>query len=1111
MFYAIVGGLWLGWMLGGWFAPEWFGVPAGRNIWFVRGILWLLGTVLAGLAIYFKLQSDKKKRALALAGELGAELDFVVKEAEKKLATQGRTIAQMPVVFLFGARGSAKTTTMLQSGLEPELLSGLVYQEGNQLVQTRSANVWLAKDTSFVEAAPTLLENEKLWRAFADRFAPSGLTAFQANAAPAPRSVLLFVGAEEFFQPNAGQLMQAKARILNQRLLEMSASLGARVPVYVIFSKSDVMPYFGNFVGYLSNDEAAEVFGATIALGEIGADGVYAQQAAVKFDALLEELFRSLAERRLMLQERDPNEYGRPPVFEFPREYRKMRQAVTQFLVDVCRPSQVAVSPFVRGFYFTGVRPVVVSDAAGTQRRVPQWLFVTRLFHEVILRDRNAMGASAASTKTNTTRRAALIAAGAAGVLLGGLWTTSYFQNRALAEELSSASKALRSVQVAKGELPSTDSLQKLDRLRTSLVQLRTWEKEGAPFFMGLGLYTGERLLPTARQLYFQSFRNVLFGDTQTAVLDFMRQLPPTPTPQDDYMTSYNALKAYLITTSHPEKSSRGFLTPELMKYWRAQKDVDPERNALVARQFDFYADELLVANPFSKENDAVTIDRTRKFLKQFAAEERLYNAILAEASRANPAIDFNQLYPDAKRAIRVDRVVQGAFSKDGFAWMQNAFKNLPKYFGGEAWVLGEEVKMSVNLNEVEQSLRTRYYKDFADQWKAYLKSVNVLRYASLKDAAEKLKQHAGNLSPVLASVYLASKHTAVAEKSIAEQFQPAQTLVAPTSEGQLIGGDNQPYMGGLLQLQGSIEQISGMPASQAATDPAAQQSLSLATQAKLTARNVAQKFRPDPLDKVDAQVLKIMEDPITYVEAFLRNLGPAELNGAGAGFCKDFTSLISKYPFNPNAKVQASMVEFNSVFAPQTGSLWVFYETKLKPMLVNQGGEYRAIPGPGMALTPGFVAAFNRFAAVTTTAFGANPSPNFRFSVKANAETKEPVQLTIDGVPGTFSNPSAAAKQYVWTGNGPGVRYNLGTRGGVSFDGPLGVFMFFNDAEIWNANSATNHTVKWPQRSGSQVLKDEQGRNIYMVLDLDMPIPLFRKGYLAGLQCTSNVARSGN
>ena len=299
--------------------------------------------------------------------------------------------------------------------------------------------------------------------------------------------------------------------------------------------------------------------------------------------------------------------------------------------------------------------------------------------------------------------------------------------------------------------------------------------------------------------LYFESFRNLLFGDSQTAVLDFMRRLPPGPGPQDDYMTTYNALKAYLITTSNPDKSTKAFLTPVLMKYWQGAKQVDPQRNALIARQFDFYAEELRDSNPFSRENDSMAVDRTRIFLKQFSGEERLYNAILAEANRTNPSINYNKLYPDGAKAVRVDKEVAGSFSKAGFGWMQDAFKNLPKYFGGEAWVLGEEVKLSVNLAELEQRLRARYYKDYSDQWKAYLKSISVLRYATLKDASEKLKLHSGNQSPLLAAVYLASKNTEVAEKSIAEQFQPTQLLVAPASAGQLIGGENQPYMGCLL------------------------------------------------------------------------------------------------------------------------------------------------------------------------------------------------------------------------------------------------------------------------------------------------------------------------
>ena len=45
---------------------------------------------------------------------------------------------------------------------------------------------------------------------------------------------------------------------------------------------------------------------------------------------------------------------------------------------------------------------------------------------------------------------------------------------------------------------------------------------------------------------------------------------------------------------------------------------------------------------------------------------------------------------------------------------------------------------------------------------------------------------------------------------------------------------------------------------------------------------------------------------------------------------------------------------------------------------------------GPSMALTPQFIASFNRFAAVTATAYGLNPTPNFKYSVKLNPEMKK-------------------------------------------------------------------------------------------------------------------------
>src|SRR6185436_16033699 len=77
-----------------------------------------------------------------------------------------------------------------------------------------------------------------------------------------------------------------------------------------------------------------------------------------------ERLFRSLADARPEFLGRESDATKGPGTYEFPREFRKIRPAMVQFLVDICQPSQLTVGPFLRGFYFTGVRPVVINEAA---------------------------------------------------------------------------------------------------------------------------------------------------------------------------------------------------------------------------------------------------------------------------------------------------------------------------------------------------------------------------------------------------------------------------------------------------------------------------------------------------------------------------------------------------------------------------------------------------------------------------------------------------------------------------------------------------------------------------------------------------------------------------
>src|SRR2546421_383999 len=157
--------------------------------------------------------------------------------------------------------------------------------------------------------------------------------------------------------------------------------------------------------------------------------------------------------------------------------------------------------------------------------------------------------------------------------------------------------------------------------------------------------------------------------------------MPAVPAPTDDYGPAYETLKAYLITTSNHDRSTKLFLAPVLLNRWSAGRGVDPERVQLAQKQFEFYAEELKVANPFSSENDTLAVDRARRYLRQFGGIDRVYQFMLSEAGKSNPAVDYHQTFPTAGQAV-VDRtIVSGAFTKGGWAFIQNPFKDPSRFF----------------------------------------------------------------------------------------------------------------------------------------------------------------------------------------------------------------------------------------------------------------------------------------------------------------------------------------------------------------------------------------------------------------------------------------------
>src|SRR5688572_30664951 len=119
------------------------------DIWVLRGGLALIGIGAAGAFIWWRRSKRAAATGDAEAIDASNEVDILMRDAETRLAAakvpQGSRIANFPLIFLVGESGSAKTSVVLNSGVEPELLAGQVYQDNN-VVPTRSANVWFSRD-----------------------------------------------------------------------------------------------------------------------------------------------------------------------------------------------------------------------------------------------------------------------------------------------------------------------------------------------------------------------------------------------------------------------------------------------------------------------------------------------------------------------------------------------------------------------------------------------------------------------------------------------------------------------------------------------------------------------------------------------------------------------------------------------------------------------------------------------------------------------------------------------------------------------------------------------------------------------------------------------------
>lgn len=758
----------------------------------------------------------------AALATLIAEANAALAKAPGYSGPRGKTpLSGLPLFLLIGPEGAGKTSTFLNSGVEPQLLAGQA--SATTAAPTQLCNLWLAKNAIFAEFSGRAFSGDlNRWSSLLGVLRGNSKVPLwrrlwkEPDAGMTLRGVVGFCDVRELSGAAADpQRLERGSRQWQERLRAIGEVFGVEFPVYQVFTKCDKIPFFPDYFGRLPESEAGQVLGCSLAFRKPDssrAGEVFAEVEAKRLTGAFRPLYHSLAERRLSHLAHEPDPARKPKIYEFPRELKRIRSPLVQFLTDVFRPHPLRPVPLLRGFYLTAVQEVEVAapnpgsnkedwsnpglglettrmfQADATQIFNPdatsaaafrarkgigtRWIFTSDLFHQVVLADRAQQTVLPKDTRLEKYRKGILATVCGVCALLCIAFVTSWAQNSRLLENVAAAG----TFPLTKtGNAATRADLRALEGLRNHLEGL----EDGESLSYHWGLYKGYAILEDAKSAYFRRFQQLLLNDLNELMLGRLRNLPTTPSPTDPYEPTYDFLRTHLIISSGGCPADSDFVSRTL-KGVRSQAApaADSEWQALADKQISFYANALGEGNPCRLKEDIAARDRARQYLNEIQGIDRIYRHILDEAEKTvSKPQKLGEWAPNYKQVLVSKADVSPAFTQEGWHFVQDASKKESNAAAlGEACVTGNGSGLVSNLRKdaaAEGAIQQLYFRDYIAQWQAYIAGFSVVPFRSAGEAAQKLDILSEHKSPLLALLAMTANQTnfpVIAETSVMDK-----------------------------------------------------------------------------------------------------------------------------------------------------------------------------------------------------------------------------------------------------------------------------------------------------------------------------------------------------
>lgn len=764
---------------------------------------------------------------------------------------------------------------------------------------------------------------------------------------------------------------KAYANLLRTRLRELMETLSTRLPVYVSFTKFDLLHGFEPFFRNYTKEKREEVLGFTFSLDSVDDLDHWLTEYTVSYNEFITRINEAIPHIMVSLTDSE----DRSAVYSFSRQLAGLQDTIYRLLEETLGSDQFSTSALVRGVYFNSVFQQGVAINAfdnATSRRYglrhainsaqhaknSTIYFTQKLFNKIIYPEAGlASDNFKVAKKKKRIIYTSVVACSVASLLLITAWQRYYSINVTQADRvLQKVHEYQVLISGNSGMLSQKDMLEPLNKIREATLEFGFFRNK-LEYVSDLGLYQGHTIGPKVEETYLNLLEYKFLPLLMADMINDLNQA------QSDEQ-KLAVLRVYRMMVDASGRHSE-FVLDYFSKYWQRQFFGQQKVQKQLLAHLDYAMEHTDLAADRSNGNELadqlmrpydLLVSRIQNELGRMPNEERVYrNLKLSAQSLLGPEVNirnligpvFDIVYKNGKRSDQ-SLYIPKLLTKEGFDdYFMPQSESVSKLALIDSWVLGQSSTAEFSEEDkrvLREKIRNLYIADYTSTWRHALNNINIKKFNDINEAVTVVDNIMGNLEPIQRFLRTVDTNTHLFRSSDSEgdkaakdallkspKFKVASKIDEPFSELNALSypsGDNPAYITEVLDVVGQLrDYLKAMQDS-----PNVGMSALTATKERVTLQSIDPIYTlrrvssglPSPLN----QMMKTLSDQSWYVvkKEAIRYL---EVRWKEDVYQPYQEKLAGKYPLLLTAKKEVSLSDFEAFFAPN-GILNTFYKEQL-------------------------------------------------------------------------------------------------------------------------------------------------------------------------------------